>query len=379
MRAAAVLVVLLVTPALAGCADEAAPAAQQDTLRPANTGSGGGVTTSTPIPKPATERWHFHDYWKGSPTIELLNRTVELNATTDAQGLPALSAIFTLDEGIIVPPETGQLDVVATWASEFAASGEGAAGLLNLTYRPADANTFQPGGDLANGGVVTIRVTETMADVPHRAGSLWAFNLSAKAGGTPPELPPRMVHVTVTATIGRPLFIDPPHLDWWQGNDVIPLVMGAKGQLQGSARTPAGNVTIPQLGGPTSPTPGDFSKPARVPVDAERIVPEGTRTLVVLLNWTSEVPDQKLLVRYREGNLGMEGPLEVAKDGATNRVFVLAVDNDQTDTTYSNRTTWEFEVVPEGDAGAFRGEFTFYAWVARVETDRALRQTIGTL
>lgn len=364
-RAACLLALAVLAPAFAGCAEDAAPAARDERLRNGATDArdDGGTTTSiTVMPKPPSQRWHFHDHWKGQPTLVLVNRTVTLNASQDAHGLPALSALVTLEPGVIVPPETGTVGVTVTWDAA-------AQGAINLTYRPADANGYAPAGDIENGERANITVTESMTDVPHRAHSLWAFNLTAIAGGTPPTLPPRDVHVLVTATIGRPLFIDPPHLDWWQDQDAIPLVEGATGSF-GAARTPAANLTLPDPDG--GATPADMARPARVPADEGRIVPEGAKVVVVHLEWTSEVPDQKLAVRYREANLPSEGDMPLAKDGATSRVFVVPVDPDQTDTTYSNRTTWEFEVLPEGDASAFRGTFTLHAWVARVEGDAAL-------
>lgn len=360
---------LLLAPALAGCADEA-PSAEQ--VRPGSTTLPPGMTEDDvavkPAPKPVNARWHFHDHWKGQPTIEIFNATTTLNATQGGDGLPALSAILVLAEGDMVPPEAGVVSITATWA-------EGTTGLLNVTFRPADSNGFYAAGDLANGGVVNISVTESMADVPHRAKSLWVFNLTAKPGGTPPAVPTGDIVVRMTATIGRPLFIDPPHLDWWQEYDVLPLVMGVQGTIETTARTPAGNVTLPGLSPATKPA--QATEPARVPVEAGRIVPEGSQTIVVLLNWTTDLPDKKLVVNWRESNLPSSGAMEIVRDGPANRVFIMPVDPDQTDTTYSNRTTWEFEVLPEEETDAFRGGFTLYAWVARVEVEEALRDTIG--
>lgn len=379
--AACLLAIVVVAPALAGCTNDEAPAARDDgeTLRPGSAGGAapggsattGTATTSSPPVKSPAQRWHFHDHWKGEPTITLVNRTLELNATQRHDGLPALSALVELDPGVIVPPETGTLRVSASWTGT-----EG--GALNLTYRPADSSGFHPGGDIGNGGNVSLSVTESNADVPHRAASLWAWNLTAVPAGTPPTLPPREVSIVITATIGRPLFIDPPHVDWWQGATTAPLVLGATGTID-AARTPAGNLTLPPAAGGAQqpPKPADATRPVRVPVDEGRIVPEGAKTIIVLLNWTTDLPDAKLAVHYRELNLPSSGPMLLAKDGPTSRVFAVEVDPHQTDTTYSNRTTWEFDVVPDGDAAAFRGSFTLYAWVARVEQDAALRETIG--
>lgn len=359
---------LVASAALAGCTEDA-PAASGE---PAPKTASERLAESTP-PLPArkttNERWHFHDHWKGEPTITLLDVDVNLSATTGGDGLPAIGALLTLPDGTIVPPEAGSVTLNVTWARE--------GGLVNLTFRPADSNSFFPGGDASRGAGVLIGITESMADVPHRSQSLWAFNLTAKPGGEPAGLPDTLVHVTINATIGRPLFIDPPHLNWWLGGDVIPLVTGVRGRLD-TAATPAGNLTLP--GDPDATTrPAAVAAAPRVPATDGRIVPEGAKSIVVLLNFTSEVPNGKLLVRYREANLPSEGAMTLAVDGGAYRVFTVPVDPDQTDTTYSNRTTWEFQILPEGGpASAFRGEFTLYAWVAKLGEDEAIEATVGT-
>ena len=366
MKAGWLLAALVLVPALAGCADDAPEA------EPMQQGGGTGSAAPTvdpapvaPKPKGTSERWHFHDYWKGAPTITLLDVNVTLNATPNGpDGLPGLGAIVEFPNGVIVPAETGYLTVNATWDPETA-------GLLNLTYRPADSNDYLPAGDLALAEGLVIPTTESMCDVPHRQQSFWRFNVTAKPGGTPPSLPAREVRLVVTATIGRPLFIDPPHLDWWAGGDVIPLVQGAQGEVA-TASTRAANVTLPLGGGAPGPATAPEPSPVRVPVDQGRIVPEGAKSVVVMLNWTTDVPGVKLALGYREANLPSEGTLEVAQDGAGSRVFVLPVQQAQTDTTYSNRTTWEFHVKPEGTEGAFKGAFTLVAWTSRLQPDAAV-------
>lgn len=373
MKAGAVGMGLLVLAgALAGCAGEAPSATDEPVTRGSGTGAApttGGSTTEVVRPKGTSDRWHFHDSWKGSPVLTLVERNVTLNATpTGPEGLPSLSAIIELPPGVTVPAETGYLTVNVTWAPETT-------GLVNFSYRPADSNDYVPAGDLALGQAILIPTTESMCDVPHRQQSFWRFNFTAKPGGSPPAVPARELHVVITATIGRPLFIDPPHLDWWATGDVIPLVKATKGDLA-TATTRAGNLTLPGLGGAPAPE-APRGESARVPVDEGRIVPEGAKSVVVMLNWTSELPGAKLALGYREGNLPSEGPLQLAKDGEGTRLFVLPIQQAQTDTTYSNRTTWEFIVRPDGSEGAFRGTYEVHAWVTRLQPDAAAAYVLG--
>jgi len=376
-RSLAVWAVLLVTlPALAGCASKDTPASTKSV----SGGSvGGAPSTSTgtaaepPPPPPisgTSSRWHFHDYWKGKPTITL--SSVDINLTPGPGGI---SYLLELPQGVIVPPETGFLTINVSWPQP-------ATGVVNVTYKPADSNDyFTLPHDATSGKPIFINTTESMTDVPHRQQSLWRFNLTAMPGTdtTPPGVPTTQLHVEIKATIGRPLFIDPPHFNWWQDDLVIPLVAPTSGDIS-EGTTPAGNVSAPDPTGlpvkpgvvPRQDQVFTYAQSAnasvRVPVTQGRIVPEGAKTVVVLLNWSSSAPNApKLKVSYEEGNNPSSGVMPVAVDGASSRVFVLPVQPPQTDTTYSNRTTWQFHVLPEGDAAAFKGSFVMTAWVTRLE------------
>lgn len=374
-RRALLVGLLIVVPAFAGCAGDDPP---DQTVRPGSTtstGSGSPSVTTPPTPevrpKGTSERWHFHDYWKGNPTITLFEGNLTFNATPiGADGLPAMSAIFELPHGVIVPPETGYLTFNVTWTSPDPAVPN-AGGRVNITYKPADSNDWFPGGETGNGLLLQVNTTESNCDVPHRQASAWRFNATARPDtNVPPGLPPPMAKVNITATIGRPLFIDPPHLNWWRDGDIIPLVAAASGEIR-TAFTPAGNVTVPGLPAApstTPPNPTALTASYRVPVDAGRIVPEGTKSVVVMLNWTSQLPDKKLTLRYMENNYPSEGPMQLVSETATSRIYMLKTMQSQTDTTYSNRTTWEFRVMPEGEpASAFAGTFTLVAWASRLE------------
>lgn len=367
-RLAALAALLVAFPALAGCSDPedelsaGTTTSGSSTANPMPGSTGTGTTTSAPPPriKSPNERWHFHDYWGQSPTITLVEGWYRLAPTTGADGLPALSAIVELPQNVIVPPETGSLEFNVTW-------NETALTKLNLTFRPADSNDFHPAGDLARQVPLKVNTTESMCDVPHRQQSFWRLNFSAvRPSGVPPVASPVEFHLNLSATIGRPLFIDAPHINWWQDMEMIPLVTAASGTFQGAA-TPVANVSLPDDLSPTSTTPATFTQRERVPVDAGRIVPEGAKSVVVMLNWTdASPPGAKLKVRWKEGNSLTEGVLDVAVDSEGGRVFSLPVTPGQTDTTYSNRTTWEFHVLPDSEPAAFHGSYTLVAWASRL-------------
>lgn len=389
---------LVATSLLAGCAGSEEPPATAPTKASSGTGAGasagaGSPATVTPSPAPprgTSERWHFHDYWQGSPTIVLYEGDITFNLTpTSGDGLPTMNAIVDLPHGTIVPPETGYLTMTVGW--DAGTPG----GLVNITYKPADSNDFHWAGDAASGLPIVLNTTESNCDVPHRQSSAWRFNLTAKPGGAEaPGLPPQTFRFNITATIGRPLFIDPPHLDWWRAGDTIPLVSAASGIVR-SANTPAGNATVPDpgtvqppaVGEPSVPPerpglpvkPDDLSAAYRVPIDAGRIVPEGTKTVLAMLNWTTQTPDGKLSLRYRENNLPSEGAMELLSEAPGARIYVLKPAPAQTDTTYSNRTTWEFIVTPEGaPVAAFEGSFTLVAWASRLEPAAALAEVTAS-
>lgn len=373
---------LLAAPALAGCASKDAPEPVRSVSGGSVGGSASGATVADQPPPPAitgtSARWHFHDYWKGKPVITLLDTHVNLTP-----GAGGLSSIVTLPQGVIVPPETGYLTINVSWAAP-------STGVVNLTYRPSDSQDFLPFHDAPSGKPLFLNTTESMCDVPHRQESLWRFNLTAMPGSeVPPGLPATELHVEIKATIGRPLFIDPPHFNWWQDQTVLPLVATVRGDLA-TGVTPAGNATVPDatsLVPPSVPPRQDriaatvtsANQSARVPVTPGRIVPEGAQTVVVLLNWTSDVPGApKLKVTYEEANNPSSGAMPVSVDGDHTRIFVVQVQPPQTDTTYSNRTTWQFHVLPETDgAAAFKGSYVFTAWVTRLSVADAVKMAQG--
>lgn len=379
---------VLLAPAFAGCVGGAKDEPGSEPLKPGSTssgsggsgsgsssGSGSGSTAVTPPkPKGSAERWHFHDYWKNTPVITLLDANLTLGPAVDANGVPGLGVLVELPQGTIVPPETGYLTLNATW--------EGApGGALNLTYRPADSNDFLPAGDLSNGLPFVLLTTESMCDVPHRQQSFWRFNLTATPGGTPPAPPAKDFRLVLTAHIGRPLFIDPPHVNWWQDRETIPLVEKTQGEFQGAAVADK-NLTVPNpLGAqPTSAArPSAFMEPQRVGVTPGRIVPEGAKSVVVALTWKADAPPgAKLKVAWSEGNAMTNGTMDVVSEGEGSRVFAIPLTPGQTDTTYSNRTTWEFRVLPDGERPAFRGTYEFEAWASRLAPAEAVADAVGS-
>jgi hypothetical protein len=386
-RLAAWAVLALVLPALAGCAskhDTPAASVSGGTIGGGSAATGAPRSMAMPDAAPingTSARWHFHDYWHGKPTIILADQDLQLQPSVGG-----LSAILELPQGVIVPPETGYLTVNVTWPAP-------ATGVINLTYRPSDSNDFATIKDAASGSPVIIPTSESMCDVPHRQKSLWAFNLTAmpSTDASNAGAPTNQVHVVVRATIGRPLFIDPPHFNWWQGGEALDLVKSVTMDLGTVATAQAGNVTAPDPTallpkGTTPPTQSDVAatarqanESARIPATGGRIVPEGAANVVVLLNWTPAGPQMpKLRVTYQEQNFPSSGAMPVTVEGDTSRIFVLPIQPGQTDTTYSNRTTWEFHVLPEGDgAAAFKGTFTLTAWTTRLSQAEAVAMAKG--
>lgn len=390
LRLSALVALVLLAPAFAGCVGGAKDEPGSEPLTPGSTstgsgsgstggststGAGGsGATATPPRPKSSAERWHFHDYWKNTPVITLLDANLSLTPAVDANGVPGLGALVELPQGTIVPPETGYLTLNVTW--------EGApGGAMNLTYRPADSNDFLPAGDLSNGIPFVLPTTESMCDVPHRQQSFWRFNLTAAVGGMPPApMASKDLRFVITANIGRPLFIDPPHVNWWQDRQTIPLVEKTTGEFQGVSAADK-NLTIPNpLGGqPASVArPAAFTQPQRVSVSEGRIVPEGAKSVVVALTWKADAPPgAKLKVAWSEGNAMTNGTMEVVAEGEGGRVFAIPLTPGQTDTTYSNRTTWEFRVLPDGDPPAFRGAYEFVAWASKLGPADAVADAMG--
>ncbi len=360
------LVLLLLVPVVSGCfgSDDAAgepvgttgtKSSDDSSTTPQKTN-----TAPAPAPRPTTNgRWHFHNLWNGATSITLLDADIELpaaNFTVGAAGSTAGGIEFGLASGSLVPPEAGILTVNITFTPAELLPSTG------LQFRYRDANASEPiaaGDPFTTTLTARIEVTEDMTDVPHQGVSSWRFRLDPVPDASGLAFANGTAHVTLVATIGRPVLIDPPH-----GN---PWVLGDELLLADETRTG----TFVRAAGTTLLHDGQDVRPAAAvlaaPVRNRSLVPEGAQEVLVELAWSGDVPagENPFVVTYLESNTPSEGTLapEMMERGrATYRIDLVG---SMVDSPYARSSAWEFRVGLADPGGAFTGTVTLRAWVAR--------------
>ncbi len=374
---ALVLGILLVSgTVLAGClGEDERPAKTPDRAKKASTNPAAGSSGSDASkPKSQDEmnesmgkRWHFHNYWGLNPNLTVFDGVVTLSPQNlSAAVVPTVVAVggvkFGLPYGRIIPPETGTVTVTILY------NASPALGEIDVSYKPANLAKFVPAGTVAAGGSVAIPTTEPMADVPHRGRSVWEFRLASANKERTPTSAVGDVHVVVVATIGRPIFVDRPHIDHWKGLDLLPVL--ADERLARAAKTPREHPYLDLNA--SSGTEFRDSLAEFLPANGS-VVPEGTRTLLARLQWTGTLPsDPSLLaLEFIEENSGAFGAGKLVADNAGERLYKIEVSPRQTDNPYGNQSTWRFLVMLEGQAGAFDGRIRLDVWATRTALDEA--------
>lgn len=379
--AALSVALLLALGPLAGClgAKDEAPTKKTVKPRPASP-----VATTPPAKDPDEvnttlgKRWHFHNYWGLSPNLTLFDGEVGLDPTKapDIRLSPAPSVVlgrvtFGLPQGRIVPPETGTITAIVHYNATPAAGAPETIGGLNLSYKPANVAEFIPAGTLTPGGPLTFPVTADMTDVPHRGRSIWEFSLAAAPSVQAVAVANMTVHVQLVATIGRPIFIDPPHLDHWKGAETLPLISSEKA-LHG-ARSPLTQAPYVRLvPDPTAPAAEPSERLAAFPVVNGSVVPESSKTVLVRLTWAATAPVAGTPgIEYLEENAGTTSVVTPVSDKVGERLYKIDVIPRMTDSPYANQSTWRFNVLLEGEAGAWSGTIKLEAWATKLSRDAA--------
>ncbi|HVL47867.1 MAG TPA: hypothetical protein VM889_04865 [Candidatus Thermoplasmatota archaeon] len=361
-RALVVVVLLAAAVASAGCLGAKSPAAGRpiEDVKPQTTPS---TPTAPVVPTrpPPEERWHFHNYWGSTPNITLLDGPVSIPLTPpkrDATGVRAGEVFVGLEHGKIVPPETGAILVTINWSA-----GGSLPARLNLSYRPANAENFTSVGPVKPGNTTSIFVWDAMTDIPHRGRSVWTFHLTGepdRAGGL--AIANGTVRMKVEAWIGRPIFIDPPHLDHWNGSKTLPVVDRSL-EVSGAKVGDRGYAVAGESG--LQKHLAEF----RV-VDGD-VVPAGTKYVYARLSWSGASPAsaKPLALSYAEDNANTSGAPKPFASGDDWRAYRIEVIPRMTDSPYTNQSTWAFRVAIDLPAGAFEGVVKLQAWATRVESD----------
>lgn len=360
VRGAVTLTFVLLGAALAGCVDNADDPPPPSKLRDdtGGTGATGGSTATPPRANLSTsKRWHFHNYWGLSDNLVLYDADVALAPEAAVAGRTPKVGIgtFVPRDGAIVPPETGRITIEVTWNGTLPERP------LNVSYRAANMTDFVDGGPVLP-GPAEIVVYEAMADAAHTGSSTWTFRVEAAPDERGVALANGTVHVKAVAWLGRPIIIDPPHRDQWAGQAVVALGEGA---FEGRAAKTAKGFVV-QRGSETTTSDAVMKI---VPPNGT-VVPEGTRSILVRLDWTLTAPlpvAPAFALRWSETQTGAMGEGTKEAGGATYQLWRILVDAKSTDSPYGDRSTWTLALDLADGSPAFDGKATMKAWVGKTE------------
>lgn len=355
-RGAVLLAVLLLAAALAGCAentDTPPPSKLRDEQDPA-----GGASSTATQPRAtisSSKRWHFHNYWGLSDNIVLFDAEVGIAPDVAVAGkTPKFGAgAFAPKDGTIVPPETGRIVFTVTWNGTLPERP------LNVTYKAANMTAFLDAGP-ALPGPAEVAVLEPMADAAHTGESGWRFRIEAAPDERGVAVANGTVHVRAVAWLGRPIIIDPPHRDQWNGASVVALGETA---FEGRAAKTAKGFVVQS--GATTTTSDAVLK--LVPANGT-VVPEGAASILVRLDWTLTAPlpvAPAFVVRWSETQTGAMGEAAKETGGATFQLYRIPVDSKSTDSPYGDRSTWTLALDLADGSPAFDGKATMRAWVGK--------------
>lgn len=291
---------------------------------------------------------HVHDLWQDRPEVVLMDRDVTLAPMPSDQqtamrfatsqsaanlnqswGLPLVGG---LEERTIVFPGAREIEVVLSWSSTQVTLPR-----LGLSFTPA--NEWQPRhlGPKASGQAWRIPVAPEMADSGHQKYSLWTFAVySANHPQQPTMYSPGAVlgpiHAKVTIRKGE-TYLEPAHLDYWAGGNVVQL------------RDPSKAQTVISVNPVREANSG-------LGLDAKMIVPPGTAKLRVEFRFayttqsSTQGWDYDLTWRTAAQNPHTTKLSEYGRADAQvvqgKKVWELALKAGETDAYYQTKSGWLF-------------------------------------
>ncbi|MBI4393413.1 MAG: hypothetical protein HY556_06420 [Euryarchaeota archaeon] len=298
-----------------------------------------------------THKAHYHDYWGGRSEMEIMAADVPLTLLPLLEGVQGQQvslghAEFSLPDGQIVPTGADLVNITISWASNTITG-------LRLAFHAADSPVYNDLGPVRNGGIRSIKITETQADLPHYAVSKWAFRVDALGDPQYTEqvgLANGSIRVTVKAHNGGELYIGPPHPDFWVGRTSFKLFTDS-GVFDGAA-TPA------------------LSAPKEVKVPRDAIVPIETKMVVVKLTWEAEgAGPVGLGLQFHGADSTVWQPGVGGTTSGNTRTYNIPANERMADSPYAEHTAWGFRVTPQTgevlDLGQFKGSYSIETTVVK--------------
>ncbi|MBI2077131.1 MAG: carboxypeptidase regulatory-like domain-containing protein [Euryarchaeota archaeon] len=336
---------------------------------------------------------HTHDYWAGRSEVGVADRSYEFKHKNRAQspGSPTATAMDAYETGygaVFVgkcwSPNYGSasefyLDDPAqtVWAGTrfinvtFTWSATDAVGVSGLAVGWRHANELGPAATsynlsrlLKSGETFSIPVDASMWDSGHQSFTSWRFWACLMGKEESPVVlsysPGRAFlgkyHVKASIARGWPLYVEPPHTDFWQGRTTVPVLDTY------SNMTCTGTSCTYYYQNPSAPgnKRAEFYYFTFVPPKG-RLVPPGTETVRITLAWSTTSPGpamvKPLSVSYAPANVPPAHQDDITKfktappseRGAASRTYLVKLEPGEPDMFYQRASNWKFVWGNEGE------------------------------
>jgi hypothetical protein len=344
VRRSLLLLALLSTASLSGCAGRDAPSGE---------GSADVPVVTDPLDysylQNATAGSHIHDYWQGRDRITVIESESGSFGASCSGGCSEgmLFSTRVPDDGIIVPQGTRWVNGTIG----LAANGENTWTRLELWIRTAEDAEARPWGNITPGTPFSFESTNEQDDPPHYVLSLWEFGLRAYGAGDEVRVAGKLSW-KIEAVRGLPLVAYPPHPDQWNGATELDLLEDTQASQYTLYREdPTGSTSTFCSGG----CPGTHRLGDGV------VVPFDAATVEVRLSYGPGMP-AGLGVSFHGSDTRSLTKLTGTTESPGVTLFTIAVEPGVADSPYAKQSLWEFDVwldyPQDPPVQAWSGEYT---------------------
>lgn len=319
---------LLLTPILAGCAEESADTAAANGQDPV-------VFTSPEQMAEAASSGsapHLHDYWQGAESLVVMDGSyrggalvITDYATFDMQPEP----------GDVVPQGASSVDVTLSWADDAANQYTNP----ELWVRTAEDNEPWLVGPIVRGEPLTVESTNSRNDLPHQVLSAWIFQLRLY-----PVEPTTQaiafsaaIEIQAVARLGLEIPLYPAHPDRWDNATEIDL----------------GTVEIPTAFIFENEATGQWCLNACLEPITPRdgaIVPSDAALVEITITMGQDAAATRLGLSFHGADVrDFQRISPDETDGAT-RVYRIPLGAGMGDGPYAKQSLWEFRLFVEAPA-----------------------------
>ncbi len=296
--------------------------------------------------------WHVHDYWRGQDRLVLaeVEQPIDFRCAGGCSFASYGRGVGRLPAGTVVPQGASHVEITVSY--EFDADHPTPV----LAVKTAADKEAREIGPVASGALVVFNSTNEMNDPPHRSLSGWSFPLTLSGTGQDGYDFSGTIRMTIEAVRGLEIPAYPPHPDFWQGRDRIPLFENEGGQALYMEQD-GGTWTCYIICEWSTHSPGDGIV---VPFDASHVE--------VQLTYGTGMPTGLVLAYHGADQWDMTSVDGEGMIGETT-TFTIPMDQPMGDSPYASQSLWQFRLraddQPTGPPSRWTGEYTVSAWAVK--------------